>query len=359
MDRNELIQQFYTLTETEQYRKLHPDAGPGPYYQFLEKHGYLEQNGVYHIPSIYFTYRNDRGPETLWDLMDISPYQSLFRMKKATRFAKEPLMYADFLCIRYVYSGEVQIKTQTSAFTLRKNDILLMNAGFVLSQHLQHEEDIVFTMMFERDYLVRNVLNHKAGSNLISNFIYSYVLSSQNTKNYIVFHGEDNDKFPRLMEDMVMEYTCPTEFGTILLEAYIQTLLVEMMHSKYEFEQTRESKHSFMIAKIMNEVEQHYQTIDLQSLAAKYNYNADYISRQIKKLTGKSFKDYLLDRKMEQVCMLLKNSNLSISEIQVRVGLQNETYFYKKFREIYGQTPGEYRASQLTAGYTPQDTIAL
>ena len=96
-----------------------------------------------------------------------------------------------------------------------------------------------------------------------------------------MFHGEDNDKFPRLMEDMVMEYTCPTEFGTILLEAYIQTLLVEMMHSKYEFEQTRESKHSFMIAKIMNEVEQHYQTIDLQSLAAKYNYNADYISRQI------------------------------------------------------------------------------
>lgn len=352
MERNELIRQFYALTETEQYRKLNPDAGLGPLYLFLEQHGYLEKNGIYHIPSIFFAYRDDREPQTLLDFIDMSPYQSFFRLKKATRFSKEPLAYADFLSIRYVYSGQVRIKTLTAEFTLRKNDILLMNAGFVMSQQLRHEEDIVFTLMFEKDYLVRNVLNHKAGSNLISNFIYSYVLNSQNAKNYIVFHGEDNEKLPRLMEDMVMEYAYPTELGMILLEAYLQVLLVEMMHSKYEFEQTRESKHSFMTAGIMNEIERNYQTIDLQSLAAKYNYNADYISRQIKKLTGKSFKDYLLDRKMEQVCMLLKNSNLSISEIQVRVGLQNETYFYKKFREIYGQTPGEYRASQLTAGYT-------
>ncbi|MDE7244595.1 MAG: AraC family transcriptional regulator [Oscillospiraceae bacterium] len=350
MDRSELIQQFYILTETEQYRRLHPDAGPSSYYQFLEKHGYLQKNGVYHIPSIYFAYRDSREPETLWDCMDMSPYQSLFRIKKATRFSKEPLMYADFLCIRYVYSGEVQIETPATAFTLRKNDILLMNAGFVLSQHLQHEEDIVFTLMFEKEYLVRNVLNHKAGKNMISGFIYSYVLNSRNAKNYIIFHGEDNDKLPRLIEDIVMEYIQPTELGTILLEAYLQILLVEMMHGKYEYEQTRESKHSFMLARIMNEIELNYQTVNLKSLADKYHYSPDYISRQIKNLTGKNFKDYLLARRMEQVCMLLRNSELSVSEIQMRVGLQNETYFYKKFRELYGQTPGEYRAKQFSDG---------
>lgn len=352
MDRNKLIQQFYTLSETEQYRRLHPDAGSGPYYQFLEQHGYLEQNGIYHMPSIFFTYQDKREPQTLLDFIDMSPYQSFFRLKKATRFSNDPLAYANFLSIRYVYSGQVRIKTLTNEFTLHKNDILLMNAGLALSQQLQHEEDIVFILMFEKDYLVRNVLNHKAGGNIISRFIYSYVLNNRNAKNYIIFHGEDNDKLPRLMEDMVMEYAYPTELGTILLESYLQVLLVEMIHAKYEFEQTRESKHSLMIARIMHEIEIHYKTTDLQSLAAKYNYNADYISRQIKNLTGRSFKEYLLDRKMEQVCMLLKNSDLSVSEIQMRVGLQNETYFYKKFREIYGQTPGEYRASRLTAGYT-------
>ena len=343
MDRHELVKQFFTLTETEQYRKLHPEAGLSPYYKFLEEHGYLEDNGVYHLPSIFFGYQDKKEPETLWDRMNMSPYQSLFRMKKATRFSKEPLVYADFLCIRYVYSGEVEINTPTNAFTLRKNDILLINAGFVLSQHLAHDDDVVFTIMFEKDYLVRNVLNSRSGSNIISRFIYSYVLNNENPRNYIIFHGADNDRLPRLFEDIVMEYTYPTELGTILLESYLQILLVEMTHSDYEFEHTRESRQSFQIAEILNEIDTDYQTVSLQALAEKYSYHPDYISRQIRHLTGMNFRDYLLEKRMEHVCMLLKNSDLSISEIQRQSGFENETYFYKKFRQRYKMTPKDYR----------------
>lgn len=346
MDRQELQQAFYTLTETEQYRRAHPEAGLSPYYRFLAQHGYLEEGGIYHMPSIFFAYQDKKEPEDLWDRMDMSPYQSLFRMKKATRFSKEPLMYADFLCIRYVYDGEVEIRTPSEAFVLHKNDILLMNAGFVLSQHLRHEEDVVFTVMFEKDYLVRNVLNSRSGSNIISRFIYSYVLNSENPRNYILFHGADNDRLPRLFEDIVMEYTHPTELGTILLESYLQILLVEMTHADYEYPHNRESRQSLRIAEILEEIDRNYAAVDLQALADRYGYHPDYISRQIRHLTGRSFRDYLLDRKMEQVCMLLRNSDLPVSEILHRTGFPNETHFYRLFRKRYGVTPAEYRAGE-------------
>ncbi|MBP3902394.1 MAG: helix-turn-helix transcriptional regulator, partial [Blautia sp.] len=83
--------------------------------------------------------------------------------------------------------------------------------------------------------------------------------------------------------------------------------------------------------------------VTLQSLSEKYSYNSDYISRQIRRATGKTFKDYLLDRRMEAVCSALKNTSLPISEIESEAGFQNETYFYKQFRRKYGMTPNEYR----------------
>lgn len=347
MERQQLVEQFYALTETERYRQQQPETGPSRFYRFLEEHGYLESGGIYHMPSIFFAYQEQKTPENLSECIDYSPYQSLFRMKKATRFSSEPLSYADFLCIRYVYSGEVVMTTPKDSFVLKQNDILLMNAGFVQSQTLAHEEDISFTLMFEKDYLVKNVLNSRSGSNLITRFMYSYVLNSERPQNYILFHGGSNDKLPRLMEDIVMEYADPSELGQILLEAYLQILLVEMTRSPYEFEENRESRQSLHFAQIMDEIDANYTTVTLQDLAQRYSYHPDYISRQIRTLTGRSFRDYVTDKRMEQVCMLLRNSDLPISQIQQQAGFPNETYFYRKFRERYGVTPREYRDEKV------------
>ena len=348
MTREELIRHFYELTEREEYLRDNPQTGPSTFYRFLEQKGYRENDGIYHMPSIYFAYQDSSAPRTFTDGIDCSPYQSLFRIKKATRFQREPLSYADFLSIRYVYSGDVMIRTRDGDFTMKQNDVLLVNSGFVLSQYLAGEDDIVFTLMFEKDYLIHNVLNNKAAGNVITRFIYSYIMSSVNPRNYILFHGKDNDRLPRVFEDLLMEYTSPTDLGTILLEAYLQILLVEMSHSAFEFRQDRESRGHYVIAEILDEIDRNYATVTLQALSDKYSYNPDHISRQIRRATGRSFKDHLLDRRMEAVCSHLKNSTLPVSEIEEKAGFQNETYFYKKFREKYGMTPNEYReASKL------------
>ena len=172
-------------------------------------------------------------------------------------------------------------------------------------------------------------------------------MSSVNPRNYILFHGKDNDRLPRVFEDLLMEYTSPSDMGTILLEAYLQILLVEMSHSAFDFRQDRDSRGHYVIAEILDEMDRNYATVTLQSLSDKYSYNPDHISRLIRKATGKSFKDYLLDRRMEAVCSHLKNSTLPVSEIEEKAGFQNESYFYKKFREKYGMTPNEYRSGNI------------
>lgn len=343
MNRKELRNEFYKLTEREIRQKSGESLDQSHFYRFLESNGYKDEDGIYHMPSISFSYQNPNPPETLDDRINQSPLQKIFRLKKATRYEKEPFYYADFISVRFVYDGEDMIYTPDSHFLMKKNDICLMNSGFVLCQRIPHDQDIVFTVMFEKDYVVRSVLNRMSGEGVISRFLYNYVLESKSPQNYILFHGNGTDRMPRLFEDIVMEYLDPQDGSEMLLETYVQQMLIDMLRMPYEYEQTDESHRSFIMAKILDYIDQHYQSVTLKELSDRFGYHADYISRTIRKLSGHNFRDYILHKKMVSVCRELAGTNLSVHDIMERNGFYNETYFYKKFHQLFGMNPAEYR----------------
>jgi YesN/AraC family two-component response regulator len=74
-----------------------------------------------------------------------------------------------------------------------------------------------------------------------------------------------------------------------------------------------------------------------------FDYNEKYLSRMIKKRTGKKFKDLVFEKKMEEVTLMLANSSIPIHDIMLHCGFTNETYFYQQFRSVYGVNPNDYR----------------
>lgn len=46
---------------------------------------------------------------------------------------------------------------------------------------------------------------------------------------------------------------------------------------------------------------------------------------------------------MTMACFYLMSSSAPIYEIATRVGYENLGFFFRKFREIYGMNPKEYR----------------
>ena len=350
-DRSSLISQIRALTPSERRLKEHPTDEPSAFYRRLEEQGMRRSDGVYRMPSIFLETVNSKSPETLSDYIDQSPCQQYFRLKKATRFSREPLSYADFLSIRYVYSGSDMMRTPSSSFELRQNDICLLNSGFVMSQYLEHEEDAVFTLMFEKEYLIK-LLRSRGDQSVITRFMYSYVLDSPHPQNYILFHGGGNDRLPRLFEDLIMEYAYPDHDSHALLESYLQVLLVEMGRCDFDYENTAESRKSFLTAAVLQEIEDNFAEVTLEGLADRFGYHPDYISRRIRSATGKGFKNYLLQIKMSHLERLLTGSDLTISEIRERVGFHNETHFYRKFKELYGCSPAEMRGQK--GHFTPE-----
>ena len=95
--------------------------------------------------------------------------------------------------------------------------------------------------------------------------------------------------------------------------------------------------------RILKYIEEHYKDGSLSELAELMNYDLYWLSREIKKRTGKTYKELLQAKRMSQAAYLLTSSRLPIADIIESVGYDNTSYFYRKFKERYGAGPKEYR----------------
>lgn len=62
---------------------------------------------------------------------------------------------------------------------------------------------------------------------------------------------------------------------------------------------------------------------------------------------GISPSKYLLEFRIERACVLLETSNCPINQIAQYTGFNSETYFSRKFKEIMGTSPKEYRKNYI------------
>lgn len=342
MNRKELYGHLYELTTTEQQRKTSPEPVPSQYYRCMDALGMKDEQGIY-LLGLNLKLPYNEPDSSIWSKLTASPYQSIVTLKKASRFYKEPFACANFISMRYVYSGKTEIHTLDSSFVLKKNDICLMNSGFAFSQHLLHDEDLVFTLMFEKDYLLRNVLNNTKVNSVITRFILDYIMDNKNPQNYILFHGKDNEHIQAIIEDLLCEYLDPGPYGEVLIENYIRIFLIEVLRCEYEYSKTPESRQTIRLAEILDYIDKNFRTVTLDTLSGEFGYNSKYLSRLIKNYTEKNFKDFVTEKRMDWASLLLSNTDLPIHEIMVECGLLNETYFYKCFRNQFHMTPKEYR----------------
>lgn len=83
--------------------------------------------------------------------------------------------------------------------------------------------------------------------------------------------------------------------------------------------------------------------ITLEEICKKFSCSRSRISHSFKKTTGKSFRQYLTDIRLQTAKSLLSHSNLSITEIAFSVGFNDSNYFSNVFKSIVGMAPRVYR----------------
>lgn len=81
----------------------------------------------------------------------------------------------------------------------------------------------------------------------------------------------------------------------------------------------------------------------IKGLADILGYSTVYSGHTIKRITGKTFSDYLQESRCAAAARMLRETNFPISHIISCTGYSNESFFRKKFKSLYGMTPLKYR----------------
>lgn len=78
------------------------------------------------------------------------------------------------------------------------------------------------------------------------------------------------------------------------------------------------------------------------SIAVMLRLNPRRLAKMFKETMGLTIADYINEVRLGMAAQLLTNSNFSVYEIVDKVGLDNESYFYRIFKSKFGSTPKEY-----------------
>ena len=82
---------------------------------------------------------------------------------------------------------------------------------------------------------------------------------------------------------------------------------------------------------------------NLETLAAESNISYDWFRKAFKEIIGVAPGQYLLDLKIQKAAQMLRQTNLTISEIALKTGFDNEFYFSRMFKIKMVCTPSSYR----------------
>ena len=95
---------------------------------------------------------------------------------------------------------------------------------------------------------------------------------------------------------------------------------------------------------VLNYIETHYKSGTLTEISSQLRLPDYTVSRLLKEYTGTNFKELLQTRRLQQASYLLMHTSLSVEQIIADIGYNNTSYFYRRFKEVYGYSPKEYRS---------------
>jgi AraC-like DNA-binding protein len=105
-----------------------------------------------------------------------------------------------------------------------------------------------------------------------------------------------------------------------------------------------------LLRRVRDRIDREYaQPLDVEALARGVNISAGHLSREFRQAYGESPYSYLMTRRIERAMALLRQGDLSVTEVCFAVGCSSLGTFSTRFTELVGMAPSAYRREAMAA----------
>ncbi len=108
-------------------------------------------------------------------------------------------------------------------------------------------------------------------------------------------------------------------------------------------EASSERYHKMIISKVQKYIlDNLHMRLTLNSIAAKFNFSANYLSQLFAKYSGEGFVEFISAARINEAKKMLARGEGHIYDIAQKLGFDNAFYFSKVFKKYEGVSPREY-----------------
>lgn len=302
-----------------------------------EEQRILDGNGE--IETRRYTKRKD----LVVDAEQLIQRGKLIQVRPHTRFVHFPKHRHNYIEVIYMCQGTTTHIIDGHKVLLEEGDLLFLNPHAEQEIFPAKATDIAVNFIILPEFFDTAFSMMGEEENALRDFLIGTVSGNNGMSSYLYFHVSDILPVQNLIENMVWtifynmgnKRSCnQITMGLLFLQLLNYMDKMEIGSGKFQTELT---------GAVLGYIEEHYRNGSLSELAELLKYDVYWLSREIKKYTGKTYKELLQEKRMNQARYLLAHTKLSVNQIIALVGYENNSYFYRKFREKYGETPKDYR----------------
>ena len=260
----------------------------------------------------------------------------------------------DFFEFNFVINGLLENYLEGKKILQGPDKFILMNPNAAHAVRIADSSTVYFNILVKKqwaeDVFTEMIAFHKNFFNFFIDSIYGLNSISP----YLIFDNtpELNQQLCRLIE----EFYTPKPYNQQMMVSILLGIFVILSRQSDEsMQKSQDSLKKEQISHILTYLQMNYANVSLQQAAEYFNYTSGYLAQLLKKHTGKTFSEIILNYKMQSACNYLKNSELSVEKIAEVIGYYDASHLNKAFRKYQKMSPKEYR-QKYSKGLTPSST---
>ena len=267
----------------------------------------------------------------------------LIQVRPHTRFVHFPPHTHNYIEVIYMCQGSTTHIVNGNKVILEQGDLLFLNQNAVQEILPAGKNDIAVNFIVLPAFFNTAFSMMGAEDNQLKEFLVGALCDRDEETSYLYFHIADVLPVQNLIENMVWTIFYNSSNKRSCNQITMGLLFLQLLNYMDKMEAGGRKYDTEIMAAVLSYIEDHYKEGKLSELAEEMKVNIYWLSREIKKKSGKTYKELLQERKMKQAVYLLTSSALPVTDIIESVGYDNTSYFYRKFKEKYGMSPKEFR----------------
>lgn len=275
-------------------------------------------------------YKNNKNildPWICWD--DLRLLYVSYNDKKESTVPTAVHSHEKNLEIQYICGGRGYIRVGRRLYEVKAGDIMVYNQGVLHDEAADAKEGLWFYNCGVQGLSLPNLPDNFLLPEDVSPRVHTGDLSEEVRMAFHLLYKEVEENLPK-----------NGEITHVVLMALLQIIMYQLPHERRPHHREKDR----LLIDCKDYIDEHFtEELTVEGLATRSHMSVSGFAHQFKKIFGFPPIQYIIRRRIGKAQTLLLTTDLSITEISMRVGYDNISYFNNQFKRFTSMSPQAYR----------------